>query len=43
MVCEMILVVVVSQGFVKGVMGGRVVVFDVPLEEGKVAVYNVFL
>ena len=33
-VFEMIHVVVVSQGFVKGVVGRRVVEFDVPLEEG---------
>jgi len=38
---EMIHVVVVSQEFVMGVVGRRVVVFDVPLEEGKVVVSNV--
>ena len=40
---EMIHVVAVSQRFVKGVVGGRVVVFDVPVEEGKVVVYDVFV
>ena len=42
-VFEMIHVVVVSQGFVMGVVGGRVVVSDVPLEEGKVMVSDVFV
>jgi len=42
-VFEMIHVVVVSQGFVKDVVGRRVVVFDVPLEEEKVVVYDVFV
>ena len=42
-VCEMILVVAVSQGFVKGVVGGRVVVFDVSLHGGRVVVHDLCL